>query len=78
MLLIFPLEGSLEIHFNGNSGVKEVFPFVRAQNSNTLSLRTKLQQFLPNGSNILITAVETKAKMRHIITMIINFMQIFQ
>lgn len=54
----FPLAGILEIHYNGTSGAKEVFPYVRTEGSNTLRLQTQIKQFIHQNTPILITAVE--------------------
>lgn len=54
----FPLQGTLEIHFNGTSGVKEVFPFARTQCSNTLLLTAPTSRNWPAGATVLINAVE--------------------
>ena len=54
----FPLSGTMEIHFNGSDGVKEVFPFVRTQCSNTLILKAQADRHLPSGALLLVTAVE--------------------
>lgn len=54
----FPLKGKLEIHFNGVQGVKEVFPFVRTECSNTLLLPAQIKEYYPENTPILIHAVE--------------------
>jgi hypothetical protein len=57
----FPLQGTLEIHFNGTSGVKEVFTFARTQCSNTLLLTAPTGRHWPASSQVLVGAVETAA-----------------
>lgn len=54
----FPLRGTLQINFNGNTGVKEVLPFERTQCSNTLLLTGHTDRLLLKGSRVSITAVE--------------------
>lgn len=58
----FPLSGTLEIHYNGTSGVKEVFAYIRNAGSNTLRLQTQIKQFIYQNTPILITAVEVASQ----------------
>ncbi|HRU51837.1 MAG TPA: DUF3754 domain-containing protein [Planctomycetota bacterium] len=58
----FPLKGKLEIHFNGTKGVKEVFPFVRTECSNTLLLQSKNKDHYPINTPIQIHAVDVPAQ----------------
>ncbi len=54
----FPLAGTLEINFHSMGGVKEVFPFMRTQCSNTLILKSQAKEILKKDSPVIITAVE--------------------
>ena len=54
----FPLTGTLEIHFNGNNSLKEVFPFTRASCSNTLILKYQTRQKFEKNTPLTINAVE--------------------
>ena len=54
----FPAKGVLEIHFNGDHGVKEVFPFQHVKGSNTLLLISAVDRLFAAGSKVLISAVE--------------------
>lgn len=54
----FPLAGTLEINFHSTGGVKEVFPFLRTQCSNTLILKSQAREVLKKDSPVIISAVE--------------------
>lgn len=58
----FPLRGTLQIDFNKNSGIIEVFPFQRTPGSNTLTLSSGTETSLKKGTPVLISKVDVSAK----------------